>query len=203
MAPLISSVKKIKKFRLQPRPSAVLKNLRALMEGAQATPELEKDMEAESRAALPLLQTAALYATFAPGQGPAWTEPLWTAVPDEDAPVALTLFAATIGLGLEGEIGRALERSESFRSRVLAALGEELADQSAHFVARLLAEEAKDDACELSDRRPLNAAEDQQALLETLDASRIPLSFDAGGHLVPRFSRLGYVLWWPPTKKKK
>ena len=40
-------MKKIKKFRVQARPSAVLRGLKALMGDAQATPELETAIEAE------------------------------------------------------------------------------------------------------------------------------------------------------------
>ena len=201
MAETVLSVKKIKKFRLQPRAQAVMRNLRALSENAQATPELEKAVETEIRAVAGLLETAALYATFAPDACPPGLTSV-RAAEGERPPLSLTLFAATVGVGLEEEIARTLSRGEALRSRVLTALGEELADQSAQFVARLVNEEAKDDAFELSDRRPLASMDEQKTLLNTLDAARIPLSFDAGGHLTPRFSRLGYVLWWPPSKKR-
>ena len=187
-----------------------MKNLRALLEDTQVTPELDAAVESETRGALALLDTAALYATFSPGQAPSWVETLLLPLAEnseaegrERPPIGVTVFVSTIGVALEEELARALAQGEGLRSRILTAVGEELAEQSGHFVARLLAEEAKNEACELSDRRPLTTPDQQQSLLETLDAARIPLSFDAGGHLSPRFSRLGYVLWWPPAKKRK
>nr|HNI56236.1 hypothetical protein [Elusimicrobiota bacterium] len=70
MAETVFSVKKIKKFRLQPRAQAVMRNLRALSENAQATPELEKAVETEIRSVASSLETAALYATFSPDACP-------------------------------------------------------------------------------------------------------------------------------------
>lgn len=185
-----------------------MKNLRALLEDPQTTPELETAVQAETQSALTLLDTAALYATYAPGQGPAWVESLLAPSLDEESgkertPIAVTLYVSTIGPRLEETLAQALAQGEGLRSRILTAVGEELAEQSGHFVSRLLAEEAKNDACDLSDRRLLPEVDQTQALLEALDAARIPIAYDAGGHLTPRFTRLGYVLWWPPAKKRK
>lgn len=196
------ATKKIRKFRLHARPSAVLRNLKVLLENAQDTPELSKDIDAETKTALGRLDTAALFATVVRGQAPEWLAPHWTPADGEPAPVALTVFAATIGDGLEAELAVALSRGETFRSRVLTALGEELADQSAAFVERLVAEEAQVDACELSGRRPIQDAAHREALA-FLDAGRVGIGVDVAGHRVPRFSRVGVVPWGPPSKKRK
>lgn len=202
------SVKKIRKFRLHPRPSAVLRNLKSLLDETQATPELEKAVEAEMRAAESRLDTSALFETVTPAQAPVWMGPLWGpdphgSAPDQKPPVAQTLFVVTIGTAFETELSDALSRGEGLRSRILTALGEELADQAAVFVERLVAEEARQESCELEDRRTFSNPSEIQPALDLLDAGRLSISYDAAGHLSPRFSRVGALPWGPPAKKKK
>lgn len=201
------SVKKIRKFRLHPRPSAVLRNLKSLLDETQPTPELEKAVEAEMRAAESRLDTSALFETVTPAQAPVWMGPLWgpdpNSVPDQKPPVAQTLFVVTIGTAFETDLSEALSRGEGLRSRILTALGEELADQAAVFVERLVAEEARQESCELEDRRTFSASSDIQSVLDLLDAGRLSISYDAAGHLAPRFTRVGALPWGPPAKKKK
>ncbi len=200
MASAVSSIKKIRKFRLQPRPSAVLRHLKALG-GAQETPELDQAVEAEIRAAS--LETAALYATAARAEAPEWSTPYWQASAESPAPVALTFFATTIGSFFEIELAAALSRGETFRSQVLTALGEELADQAARFVERLAAEEARLDSCEVMDRLDFSRPEEIGRALDWLEASRAPVSLDPAGRISPRFSRVGAIPWGPPEKKRK
>lgn len=184
------TVKKIRKFRLHARPSAVLRNLKALLDEAQITPELEKAVEAEILAAGSRLETAALFETGGPF-GPFLKNP------------GVTHFVATVGSGIETELANALARGEGLRSRILAAIGEELADQAALFVERLVAEEARQDSCELEDRQPYATPEDIQKALARLDAGRLPVTFDGEKSLSPRFTRVGVIPWGPPAKKKK
>lgn len=203
MAVVVSTVKKIRKFRLHPRPSAVLRNLKSLLDDAQLTPELEKAVESEILAASNRLDTAALFETMTPVQSPPWMGPLWGPAPDEKPPVAHTLFVTTIGTGMEIERTNALARGEELRSKILTAIGEELADQAANFVERLVAEEAHQDSCELEERRPFSAPQDIQAVLDRLEAGRLSIIFDGAGQLTPRFTRAGTIPWGPPAKKKK
>ena len=198
-----SSVKKVRKFRLHPRPSAVLRNLKSLLDDAQLTPELEKAVESEIFAASDWLETAALFETIIPVESPAWMGPLWGPAPDAKPPVAHTLFVATIGTGMEIERTDALARGEALRSKILTAIGEELADQAANFVERLVAEEAHQDSCELEERRPFSVPQDIQAALERLEAGRLSIVIDGAGQLSPRFTRAGTLPWGPPAKKKK
>jgi hypothetical protein len=203
MSPAALATKKIRKFRLHARPSAVLRNLKILLDNAQDTPELANDIETEAKAAQSLLDSAALYATVTHGAAPAVLDAFWAPAPGEPAPVALTVFAVTIGSGLETELAGALSRGETFRGRVLTALGEELADQAATFVERLVGEEAQADACELLDRRSVADDATHRAVLDSLDAGRVGIGQDPAGHRFPRFTRVGVIPWGPPSKKKK
>lgn len=203
MTPAAVATKKIRKFRLHARPSAVLRNLKVLLDNAQDTPELASDIETEAKAAQARLDPAALYVTVTPGGTPSALDAFWAPAPGEPAPVALTVFAATIGGGLEAELAGALSRGETFRGRVLTALGEELADQAATFVERLVGEEARADACELLERRPCADDAAHRAVLDFLDAGRVGIGQDPGGHRFPRFTRVGVIPWGPPSKKKK
>lgn len=197
-------MKKIKKFKVKPRPSAVLRGLKALMGGTQPTPELEKAIETEIDRAQPVYSTSALYDTYDKQKTPAWAAALWQqSNPESGAePVAITLYAASIGAAFENELGDALGRGEALRSQILTALGDEAAEQAAHFVYRLLGDEAKDEGCDLAPRAGL-AAELQRDLLVSLEADKVQIQMDSLGHLMPRFTKTGYVLWWPPAKKKK
>ncbi|MBK8575598.1 MAG: hypothetical protein IPN90_07955 [Elusimicrobia bacterium] len=203
MSTAVSSVKKIRTFRLHARPSAVLRNLKALLDDAQFTPELEKAVESEILAASNRLDTAALFGTVTPAQSPPWMGPLWGPAPDEKPPVAHTVFVATIGAAFESELADALTRGEGLRSRLLTAIGEELADQAANFVERLVAEEARQESCELEERRFFSTSQDIQSALDLLEAGRLSIGYDAAGHLSPRFTRAGTLPWGPPAKKKK
>jgi len=199
----VRSVKKIRKFRLRPRPSAILRNLKSLLDDTQITPELEKAVETEILSVQEGLETAALFDAVTPAHAPAWMEPLWIPAPGEKKPFALTTFVVTIGTDFESKLGDALSRGEGLRSRILTSLGEELADQAAHFIERLVAEEARRDSCELELRRLFTNPQDIMATLEFLDAGRLSISYDAAGHLSPRFTRAGVFPWGPPAKKKK
>lgn len=189
MSPAVASTKKIRKFRLHARPSAVLRNLKSLLAGTPITPEIEKAVEAEGLSAGAKLDTAALFDTGGPF-GPFRENP------------AVTLFVATIGTPLETELAEALARGDGLRSRILTAFGEELADQAAIFVERLVAEEARQDSCELEERQSLSSAEEIQSALSRLDAGRLSIAYDSGGHFTPRFTRVGVLPWGPPAKKK-
>jgi hypothetical protein len=194
---------KIRRFRLHARPSAVLRNLKSLMDGAAITPELEKAVESECASAARRLDTAALYETITPAQSSDWLASSWIPAEGEKKPVALTLFVSTIGVPFENELGDALARGEGLRSRLLTALGEELADQSALFVERLVTEEARHESCELEEKRIVAEPEWARSAFAALGADRVGISFDTVGHLSPRFTRVGVIPWGPPAKKKK
>ncbi|MBI4397079.1 MAG: hypothetical protein HY548_08295, partial [Elusimicrobia bacterium] len=83
------------------------------------------------------------------------------------------------------------------------ALGEESAEQAANFVHRLITEEAKEETCEVSPRTDADTEEMRMNVLASLDAEKIQIRLDNQGHLSPRFTRIGYVLWWPPAKRRK
>lgn len=194
---------KIKKFRIVPRPASVMKNLKALAGEAHATPELESALETEMRRAGDLYASSALYETFEPGKTPDALSDLWTKPSEAPGdPVALTLYAATIGTPLEEELGAALSRGEGLMSRVLTAVGEESAEQAAAFVTRLAAEEASREGCELADRREASTESVRRGILALLEAEKSDIRMDGAGHLSPRFTRVGGILWYPPKKKR-
>ncbi len=196
-------MKKIKKFRVQSRSSAVLRGLKALTGDTRLTPELEKAVEQEIQNAQDLFSTAAFYSTYNAEQSPAWAAPIWESKNENGAsPVALTLFTTTVGPSLEKELSSSLDRGENLRSQILTCLGEEAAEQASNFVYRLLQEEAKQESCELSTRQAAEEAQ-QREILSALEADKIPVVLDDKGHLTPRFSRAGYILWWPPAKQRR
>jgi hypothetical protein len=179
-----------------------MRGLKALAENIQTTPELEKEIETEIQRAIPLYTTAALYETFNQTEAPDWAAPFLknTPVPD-GAPVAITVYATTIGPGLEEELAEALSRGETLRSRLLTVIGEEAAEQTTAFVSRLLSEEAREERSEFSPRVDTRDASLRRSIFSFLSADKIQIQTDTHGHLSPRFTRAGHILWWPPTKK--
>ncbi len=197
-------MKKIKKFRVRPRASSVMRFLKLIMGNTQVTPELEKAVETEIHKVNDLYATAAVYQTFKHDEVPDWGDPLWdTADESGTKPVAVTFFAVTIGTGLEYELGEAIGRGESLRSHILTSVAEESAEQAARFVYRLLGEEVKGESCALSERVDELSQEGRRNILSLLDSSKVEISLDNTGHLSPRFTRTGHVLWRPLSKKKR
>jgi hypothetical protein len=196
-------MKKIKKFRVKARLASVLKGLKALTGDTRVTPELEQAVEGEIDRAPAAYATAALYETVTAATAPDWAAELMRPAEGVPAPVALTLFVSTIGPGLEEELGNALSRGEALRSQILTAVGDDSAEQTAAFVQRLVAEEAEEEACELSARVYPPAEELRRRVLSLLSSDKIGIQMDSLGHLTPRFTRTGYVTWSPPSKKKR
>jgi len=195
------SMKKIKKFRLHPRPSSVLRGLKALR--PDISPDLDKSIEAELLRAPALLSTAAVYDTFRQDRSPAWAAGLWETENETGAkPIAVTFYAATVGDALEKEAARVMDAGDGLRGQILTSIGEEAADQSANFVHRLVADEAKEDSCELSPRADAADA-GLSDILSLLEADKVSIRLSEDGRLLPRFSRAGHILWWPPAKKRK
>jgi|GEM_PF-3563545 len=195
------SVKKIRKFRLNPRPSAVLRNLKVLHTGTHDTPELEQAVQAHVHETQPLLNTVALYVTLTKSQTPSWSVPLWNAS-QEGVPVALTFFLVSVGRDYESVLADALARGKIFRGEVLTALGEEWTDQAGRFIERLTADEARQDSCELLSRVDFSNTDPLRETLDLLNANRVGVLLNPTGALSPRFTRVGLIPWSSSKKKK-
>ncbi|MBI4396864.1 MAG: hypothetical protein HY548_07200, partial [Elusimicrobia bacterium] len=117
-------MKKIRKFRVQARSNVVYRGLKALTGSTLMTPELEKAVEAEIQKTNALFSTAALYNTLGHKEAPEWVAFLWDQANEAGVkPVAVTFYTATIGPGIEEELGDSLTRGEALRSQILTALG--------------------------------------------------------------------------------
>lgn len=195
-------MKKIKKFRVASRPASILRGVRSLL-GATSVADLDARLEQEIPRAAAFFATAAVYDTFGADHFPDWAQELKAQKNEAGAlPVAVTYFAATIGPALEAELAAALTRGDTLLGQILTAVGEDGADQVANFVGRLINDEAKEDACEISPR--VEASGDlRQTVLQSLGAEKIGVQMDDQGRMTPRFTRVGHILWWPPVKRKK
>jgi hypothetical protein len=216
------SVKKIRRFRVQPRLASVLRHLRSLMGTEAVTSEVESRVAAEIDRRRALWDTSLLYATLTPAQSPGWAADLWAPVSSTSfpgssssgtstqgrfvllpAPVALTFFVATLGPGVDAALAASSAAGDEDQSRFLTALATEASEQAAQFAMRLIGEEAEGDACELSPRMDTEVPAIQDGVLALLDAARVAVQRGADGRLAPRFTCVGHAAWRPPTKKRR
>lgn len=186
---------KIKRFRLSVRTASVLRGLKAL--GGVPQP---LGLDEKMAGFLGRVDSAAIYMTCPADQAPLWS--LEGGVGVKTQPVAVSFYAATIGLPLEEDLTRALSEGRVDESRLLTAFAQEASEQAAQFVTRLILDESKIDACTLSDRHDAEEPAHQGEILSMLEAQRIQILVDAQGHLTPRFTRTGHLLWWPPVRKR-
>jgi hypothetical protein len=128
---------------------------------------------------------------------------LWAQKLDSKDMVCLSGVAATIGTGPEEWLSESLLAGDTQASQIISAFAEESADLSLQFFARLLAEEAEDDGCELSPPIFLSEPDDLNAVFSLLDASQEGISLDSAHHIIPRFTRVALFFWTPIKKKKR
>lgn len=117
--------------------------------------------------------------------------------------VAISAVVATIGPEPEELISASLMSGESHRAEVLTAFANESADLSLNFISRLLAEEAEQDGCVISDPIIISESLLVGSVVRCLEAVEEGISVDAAGHLTPRFTRVAIFSWTPLKKKKR
>lgn len=192
---------KIKKFRLSPRPSYIIKNFRALIATDQeVTQEVEDTINAEAAACQDMLSTAAMYETLGKNEFPDWLKD-YCAQTGIKKFMAASLLASTIGSGIEKEIAAIAGQGDDLRAKILTALAREFCDQSVLFILRLINDEAKHEGrIVLEHTLPADSTTVQNILL-ALGAEKIGIEF-AGEGLAPKFSLASIVFWLPASAKK-
>ena len=189
-------MKKIRCFKLKLRPREVVRTLKNTQAIAEVTPQIEAAVSREIERLSPLCEPAAVYETV---RRDAVTIDFGLDIPKEC--VAVSMYAVTIGAGVEEEVRTAQQHNEALIEHLVHAVALEALEQSAQFVFRLIREEAREDECELSARQRIQPPAIVAAILSAVAADKIAITMapDAPAP-TPRYSSCGVILWLPVKK---
>ncbi len=193
---------KVKKFRIRPRFASVGRVLKSIMGVKQLPAGVEESLPLESETFLSHVTPAAFYHTWSQDEVPAAFKDTMKEAGLSKA-IAVTAMTATIGSQVEEYLSTLLMNGETQRSQVVTALSEEAAELSFQFLLRLLADDAKSDDCDLSEPFMVTDAILLNDVLAALDAQQEGITLDSAQHMMPRFTRVALVAWWPVSKKKR
>lgn len=189
-------LKKIKKFKITLRNREVTRLLKATTEVTEVTPQLEEAIQAETLNVVKNASCAAVYDTFFKENFPAEL----VISPPENW-VAVSVYLVTVGDNIEAFKNEAHSRGENILSQIIHSSGLEALEQSAGFIQKLIADEAKEENCELSDRKRVNTPEFYNSLFKILPGDKIGVQLLEAGTLKPLYSS-GGVIYWIPLKKR-
>lgn len=193
---------KIKKFRIRPRIPTVKRILKTLLDAKQLPKEIEESLPEVASEFVNQLVPVAFYETWTRDEMP---EPFKFFLDEAGLgkAVSVTAMVATVGTLPEVKLSELLMNGETTRSHVISALSEESADLSLNFLTKLLAEDARQDDCDVGDPIMITEESFLSEVLLTLEAEEEDIHLDPASHLTPRFTRVALAAWVPVTKKKK
>jgi hypothetical protein len=116
---------------------------------------------------------------------------------------ATSFIAATVGSKLEEACATALAKEETAQAYLLTALRDEALHQSIQFIIKLIAEQAKEEECELSALSQAEEASLLPPLAALLGIQRIGLECDENAPALPPYSRLMWTQWTPVAKSSR
>jgi hypothetical protein len=183
---------KIKNFRVHCRPREIARWLKK-ERGLEITPELEATIEELAKEAKKWVTPAAVYTTLAHK-----TAEKTTTIPFPPDAVAVSVTAVSIGPALEAE--RKAAAADPMRESLFTALLEEALTQAIQFTVRLIAEQAKEEDCELTPPVSVQEVNVASSLATLLGVGRIGVTFDASAPEIPPYARVSYGFWMPLGK---
>jgi len=163
----------------------------------EITPEIEDEIHRQSRRMNGIISLAALYETF-----PREKFPKELAIDPPEQWVAASVYISTIGEEAQNEILTVQKSGEQLEGQILHSIALESLEQSGNFVRRLIEDEAKDEACELSRQKTVAGDEAWEKLFEFLPGEKIGVSFLGGDRFAPMYST-GGIFYWSPLKKRR
>ena len=171
--------------------------LKSVSRIAEITPEIEDEIHRQSRRMSGIIAPAALYDTL-----PRDKFPQELAVEPPEQWVAASIYLATIGGDSQSEILNTQNSGDQLTGQMLHSIALESLEQSGNFIRRLLEDEAKEEACELSRQKPVNGEASWKKLIELLPGEKIGVSFLGGERFSPMYST-GGIFYWTPLKKRR
>ncbi|MBN1823568.1 MAG: hypothetical protein JW803_04550 [Endomicrobiales bacterium] len=188
-------MKKIKHFKINIRTREVYRLLKSSL-GADPGPDVEEAVERESFRIQKVVSLAALYDSLPKEK---FLSELLFDPPDKW--IAAGLFVVTAGDEIEREIKQAHDKNDETLARILHAVSVEALEQAENFVWRLMAEEAKEEYCELSRRVSVDAKETREKVLGVLPGDKIGIRLAENGAFMPLYSSSG-ISYWVPTRRR-
>ncbi|HBU68828.1 MAG TPA: hypothetical protein DEE98_00415 [Elusimicrobia bacterium] len=197
-------MKKIKNFKINLRQREILRLLKATSKVSEITPQLEDAVKQEVERLQKEIKPSAVYETVT---GESMVSGLSGEIPKES--VAATLYIVTINTSIGLDIRSASERGENILANVLHCLAIEALEQTINFVQRLVADEAKSEACEISARKNIDSKPVLEKIFKLLPGEKVGVSIaqqndllpSDKGALSPLYSSCG-VMPWVPVKKQ-
>lgn len=192
-------LKKIKKYKINVRPSYVVRNLKRKLNLPSVADDLEKNIQEQINKVQPLIVPSAVYNTFSRKELPQSLYPLWGLTSNSSLSISFT--AVTIGSGIEKEIQTYKNQNQETQVAILDSIARESLEQAQNFVVKLLTEEAKSEGCELSVLSPVDLL-DLKDILGLLEASKTEVNLNADNQIVPLFTSVSYCFWNPTSKSR-
>lgn len=190
-------IRKIKKYKISVRPFGVLRHLKRKASIAEGQEPGDEILESEISKVQPHVVPCALYATFSRAETPEPLRGLWQSSPEKS--LSMSMVLATIGKAIEGEIEKAPQSGDAGRNALLDSIARESLDQSFHFVARLLNDEAQEESCELTPFLPV-AGEAIKDVFHILEADKAGIHLNDSGQISPFFTGARFSFWTPKGK---
>jgi len=190
-------MKKIKNFKINIRPREISRILRKFLDVQELTIEAEEAVQRACYFYGHTIKPAVVYETFSKEATdfslilPEITEK-W---------VAVSPFVLTIGNCLKDEFEKKIDIFGQLTTKIVSAISADTLEQSKNFVQRLIAQEAKDEQCELS--RAVEISENLDKLQSILPLEKINVSFDEQNKFNPSYTLAGVYYWFPVKKRRK
>ncbi len=183
---------KIKNFRVSLRAREMARWLKK-EKGMEGSPDLELAIEGLIKTSVQWVRPAAVYTTLTRRIAEKTTS---ISLPKEA--VAMSLAAVSIGPALEVE--RQASSLDTQREALLSALLHEALAQAQQFAMRLIAEQAKEEDCEMSPPELVTDEALVSSLASLLGLSRIGIDLGATPPVLPPHSRVCFSFWTPVGK---
>lgn len=186
-------IKKIKKYKITPRPSFVFKYFKKKNEVGAREEEFQQKIKLEMDRLAPLIIPCAVYETISRNSIPEPLKIILNSCPKNT--VSVSLAASTIGKELEIELKSLRENKDLEKSFMAESIAQEALEQSLNFVGKLLVDEAKLEGCESSVLFTLDGNFAKETL-QFLEAEKIEI-FLENNQILPIYSSIAYAFWTP------
>jgi len=190
-------MKKIKNFKINIRPREISRILKKFLDVKELTIEAEEAVQRACYFYGHTIKPAVVYDTFSKEQTdfslvlPEITEK-W---------IAVSPFVLTIGNALKEEFEKKVDIFGQWTTKIVSAISADTLEQSKNFVQRLVAEEAKQEQCEIS--RATEITENLDKLQFVLPLEKINVSFDEQNKFIPSYTVAGVYYWFPVKRRRK
>ena len=188
-------LKKIKKFKINLRPSFVARALKKKLMLDSIDSSFEKIVEEEIARLNPSIVPSAVYNTFTKRESPQPLSVLWEQASNKA--ISISLVAASAGEKLESIVQQG---QDSFKVALTDASAWESVEQSNNFVYRLLGEEANLEGCECSPLFPVPESQISTVMV-LLESEKVGIRLNSSSQLTPLYSKISYCFWSSVLKR--